>query len=195
MAYTLYGAQLSRASRVTWVLRELGLDFQHVSERAPLSINPNNKIPSLHVERPGSTPFTLYESFAITQYLAKKHSPGSIGPASAEEDAKIAQWSLWAITETEMPMLSILMKQGDAAEHRDKLTRPLQALDDELRRSGPYLVGGRFTVADINVASILVAWGRAAKFDFSAFPHVAAYSDLILKRPKFRPPRLKKAKL
>jgi len=37
-----------------------------------------------------------------------------------------------------------------------------------------YLVGGSFTVADLNVASILI-WGKMARLELSAHPEVTRY--------------------
>ena len=54
-------------------------------------------------------------------------------------------------------------------------------------------MGDRFTVADINVASIIVVYGRAMKFDFTPYKNIERYVETIRKRPNFRPPR--KAKL
>jgi glutathione S-transferase len=47
------------------------------------------------------------------------------------------------------------MKQGDKAAHVAALQRPLAALDQSLDAK-EFLVGNRFTVADLNVGSILV---------------------------------------
>ena len=39
---TVYGKQASRTSRVTWCCRELGVEFSHITEHAPLNYNPND---------------------------------------------------------------------------------------------------------------------------------------------------------
>ena len=90
--YTLYGKQASRTSRVTWMFRELGVDFTHVEDHAPLGLNPNDSVPTLKVEEAGKPPFVMYESFAINQFLAKTAGGGWLGPRSVEEDAQISQW-------------------------------------------------------------------------------------------------------
>ena len=43
----------------------------------------------------------LFESLAITLYLAKKHSNGRLYPGTLEAEAKAWQWSFWAITEVD----------------------------------------------------------------------------------------------
>ena len=41
---TLYGPQATRAMRATWMLRELGIAFDHRTEPPPASVNPNGKV-------------------------------------------------------------------------------------------------------------------------------------------------------
>ena len=63
------------------------------------------------------------------------------------------------------------------------LRKPLEILNKTL--SGrEHLVGGNFTVADLNVASILV-WGKMGRLDLSAHPDVARWLDSCLARPAY----------
>ncbi len=43
----------------------------------------------------------LFESLAITLYLAKKHAVGTLYPSALEGEAKAWQWSFWAIAEVD----------------------------------------------------------------------------------------------
>jgi len=47
-----------------------------------------------------------------------------------------------------------------------------------------YLAGNTFTVADLNVASILV-WGKMARLDTSAHPKTTRWLDGCLARPAY----------
>ncbi len=58
---------------------------------------------------------------------------------------------------------------------------PLEVLNTFLA-DHKWLVGDDFSVADLNVAAVL-AWGKMAKFDFSAFPNVAEFAGRCLSRP------------
>jgi glutathione S-transferase len=212
----IYGVPLSRASRVHWMARELGLDAEHVpigfadgSNRTPeyLALNPNGRLPTLVDDG-----FVLWESMAINLYLARKHGPGGPGadlaPRDLEEDALATQWSFWVMTEIEKPLLRLTLARFEApddspearylreraprgpeveAEAEKELERPLRVLDGVLA-DRDYLVGGRFTVADLDVASVM-AWVRPAKLDLSRWPHVAAWLGRCLGRPAFRPAR------
>jgi glutathione S-transferase len=68
---------------------------------------------------------------------------------------------------------------ADAAEKT--LAQPLGVLDGVLARTA-YLLGDRFTVADLNLASIL-AWARPARIDMSSFPKVAEWLKNCAERP------------
>jgi glutathione S-transferase len=48
-----------------------------------------------------------------------------------------------------------------------------------------YLAGNSFTVADLNVASILV-WGKMARLDMSGHPKTTRWLDGCLARPAYR---------
>ena len=60
-------------------------------------------------------------------------------------------------------------------------------LDGALGHS-PNLLGDGFTVADLNVASIL-AWARPAQIEMSAFPKVAEWLKNCAERPAARAAR------
>ena len=101
----IYGIARTRAFRVLWVAKELGLPYEHIpveigeaGARKPeyLAINPNGRLPAIDDEG-----FALWESLAITLYLAKKHSAGRLYPATLQGEAKAWQWSLWSVQEVD----------------------------------------------------------------------------------------------
>lgn len=63
------------------------------------------------------------------------------------------------------------------------LRKPLGVLNKALSERG-HLAGGRFSVADLNVASILV-WGKMARLDLSRHPNIAPWLDGCLARPAY----------
>src|SRR3546814_16250296 len=101
--------------------------------------------------------FVLHESLAITLYLAKKHG-GDLAPRDLKEEASMIQWALFAATSIETPALTIAMPPAGDAVAVDNaiavLARPFDVLEAHLKMNR-YLVGGRFTAADINVAEIV----------------------------------------
>ncbi len=197
----IYGVARSRAFRILWMAKELGLDYEHVKvdfasgeTREPgfLALNPNGHVPVIDDDG-----LILWESMAINLYLAKKYGAGGLYPDRLEDEARAWQWSVWGMTEVERPVLTAMMNRAvypeenrdlaaaDAAEQT--LAQPLKVLDGVLGRSANML-GESFTVADLNVASIL-AWARPAQIDMSAFPKVAEWLKNCAERPAARAAR------
>ena len=194
MTLKIYGAPRSRTFRVLWAAEELGIAYEHIptdfqdGSKKPeyLAINPNGRIPAIDDEG-----FRLFESLAITMYLAKKHAGAKLYPASIDAEACLWQWSLWGANEIEIPLVQWISnryvlppeKRNEtiAAEAEAKLPRPLAVLDAHLAKR-EYMVGNAFTIADLNIASLLyTAWYN--KGDLSRWPNVKAYLDRILTRP------------
>ena len=191
---TLYGHPMSRAHRVMWLLRELDVPFEHVhtdfihggnKTTEFLKLNPNGKVPAL---RDGE--IVMYESLAINLYLARKF-PSSLSFQTLGEEAHGLQWSFWAVNEIEKTLFVACenlfffpeadRRPAEAKLALDKLARPLRVLNDHLA-SHDYLLGARFTVADINLASIMTLV-PIANVDITAFQHVARWLAHCLDRP------------
>lgn len=187
----IYGIAKSRALRTLWVAEEAGVAFDHIQttfgedSKQPgfLMINPMGQVPA--IEDDG---FGLSESMAINLYIAKKHGKG-LYPSDLKAEAKCWQWSFFAATSLERSMgLMVANKytlpaekrsEAVAKENEEAVKRPLAVLDAELAKS-PYLLGSSFTVADLNVASVLYgAW-----FNKHSFPaNVTAWLERCLTRP------------
>lgn len=204
----IYGCYRSRATRNIWLLDELGVPFEIVpviqsyrlpdpqapgaplNTRSPsfLKINPNGHIPSIDDDG-----FVLHESLAINLYLAKKHG-GPLAAANVAEDGQMAMWTAWSLTEMEPHSIQILYhrvarpvaerdaKVADAAIAA--LRGPMSVLDQAVAGTG-YLVGGRFTVADINVAEC-VRYAQAAPELFEANPNAKKWLASCQARPAFK---------
>jgi glutathione S-transferase len=190
----IYGIPRSRAFRAMWLAAELRLDYDNIpigttgESREPsfLAINPNGHIPTID-----DNGFILWESMAINLYLAKKHGLGTLYPSLLEDEARAWQWSLWGMTEIERHVLNAMFHraiypeaQRDAASadaSEQAMQAPLKVLDGAVSKT-PYLIGHDFTVADLNVASIL-AWARPARIDFGPFPKAADWLTRCATRP------------
>lgn len=190
----IYGNQLSRTDRVLWLANELGLTYEHLpisgskgETRTPefLAINPNGHIPAIQ-----DGDFVLYESMAINLYLARKHG-GPLMPANLTEEALALQWAFWVVTEIESSIVraarNIGALDGDPVNMElvqaefDKIQSPLTVLDAQLGKA-PYLLGDRFTVADLNVAAVL-SWGPVIGLDLKPQPNVIAWLGRCMARP------------
>ena len=101
------------------------------------------------------------------------------------------------MTELEKSLLTILIdmfmtapdkrKPEAVAEAQKALPKPLAVLNGALE-GRDYLLGSTFTVADLNLASIM-SWAKPIKFDFGPFPNVNAWLDRCLSRPSYKAAR------
>ena len=192
----LYGNPRSRAIRCLWMLEEIGKPYQLVEKttRADdlqtaeyLRLNPNARIPTLV-----DGDLVLWESMAINLYLAQKYD-GPMHCAGPDVLGIAAQWSFWAMLEIEHLLLHLLEHRALLAEFsRDPsavernellLKKPLGVLNNALG-GRDYLAGNSFTVADLNVAGILV-WAKMARLDLSAYPELAQWLNACLSRPAY----------
>lgn len=189
----LYGTSMSRSARCLWALEELGLTYEHVpmkvaDAKSPdhLKRNPNGHIPVL--EDGGAV---LCESMAINLYLAEEYGKAPFWPSTANQRGEAYQWSFWVMTEVEPHLLAVLrnrvlappeQRNAQAAEQAEvALKAPLAVLDAHLK-GRDYLLGKDFTVADLNVASVM-SFALFAKLDLSAFPTMNAWFRKCLGRP------------
>jgi glutathione S-transferase len=205
---TIYGVYRSRASRNIWLADELGIAFRHVPviqhyrlgaapagdaplhTRSPefLKINPNGHIPTIDDDG-----LVLHESLAINLYLARKHG-GPLSPSNAAEDGLMTMWTLWAATEVEPHSIQVLYHfAANRPEERDPkiaktaieaLRAPFAVLDQALAATG-FVVGGRFTVADINIAEV-VRYAMPATELFDAAPRLKKWLAACHARPAFK---------
>jgi glutathione S-transferase len=192
----LYGNPASRAMRCLWMLEEIGEPYQLLekSTRADdlqtadyLRLNPNARIPTLV-----DGDVVIWESMAINLYLAQKYQ-GPMRYRAPEVLGIAAQWSFWAMLEMEDLLLDLLSHRALLPEltrdpsHAERaellLQKPLGVLNAALA-GREFLSGGSFTVADLNVASILV-WGKMARLALSAHSEVKRWLDGCLARPAY----------
>lgn len=191
---TIYGTPASRTVRILWMAKEIGLDYDNIPTDFRKGetqteeygrINPNRKIPSVV-----DGDLSLWESFSINLYLAKKYG-GDLGPKDLDEDALMTQWSMWGLWEVEpaankMLFHAVLLpeaerKRAEWQAASDALAQPMAVLDRHLA-GRDWIVGGRFTVADVNVAGACNALVRSG-YDFSGCPNAKAWLDRCMARP------------
>jgi len=192
---TVYGTPRSRTCVVLWLLREMGMKYRHVDsqvsgEKDPehLEVNPEGTMPTIKDDD-----FVLTESMAVTLYLAKKYG-GDLGPADLQEDAKILRWTMWAVADVDRHVVALVNASGVDEDHPFNADRyaeasaalqtPLQRFDKKLG-DRVFLVGGRLTVADINVV-FLLSFLLLLNYDLSHLPNVERYMASMTTRASFR---------
>ena len=204
----IYGTARSRTVRVLWMAHELGLAFEHIPTkiaRQPnptarnyfaegethtpefLALNPNGRIPV--IDDGGAV---VWESMAINLYLARKHG-GGLWPDSVAGEGHAFQWSFWAMTEAEGPLFRYLLhktflpeaeRDQDAASEAEATLGDRIAILERALEECDYLLGNAFSVADLNLASVL-AWLGLGPFDLSGHPAVKAWLERCLARPAY----------
>jgi glutathione S-transferase len=176
---TIYGVYRSRASRNYWMAEELGIEFKSVpviqarrldnplAKDVPINtmssefvaINPMGLIPAI---KDGD--FVMHESLAINLYLARKYG-GPLTGKTAEEDGALMMWTTFAATTLEPHTIKVVLTYDNAQENSEagkaaiavacrSLKRPLDVLEEHLD-GRDFVVGDRFTAADLNLAEVL----------------------------------------
>jgi glutathione S-transferase len=158
---TFYTHPMSRGRIVRWMLEEIGepyrtelLDYG-TTMKAPayLSINPMGKVPAI---RHGDTVVT--EAAAICAYLADAFSEARLAPPAGDRlRGPYYRWLFFVAGPLEAAAANKIM--GFAVpEERERMMgygrfeHVITALDAAVSR-GEYLVGDRFTAADVYVGS------------------------------------------
>jgi len=194
MSLTIYGLAASRAFRTLWAARELDLPFEHVKhhfagpevkEPSFLAINPMGAVPAIVDDG-----FPMFESLAINMYLAKK--AGRLWPPTLEGEAQVYQWTLFGASELEpwigqwyahtAYLAPEKRKPALAEEAATRLPRRLDALEAAIA-DRDWLVGDAFTIADLNVASVLY---RGPAFGLGRWPRVKDWHARCYARPAAR---------
>ena len=191
MNLTLFHAPNSRSCAARALLEELGVSYDlHVlnlkknEQRAPkyLAINPMGKVPAiLHGDA------LVTEQPAIFVYLADLVPEAGLAPAPGEPlRGPYLRWLAFygssfepAITDRAMkrePTPPMMCPYGDFDTMLSTLTAQL--------RAGPYLLGERFSAADILWDSSLV-WATMFKL-VPELPEIMAYIDRVSSRPAVR---------
>lgn len=186
--------------KVLWTCDEIGVAYEHAelpegvtSLRDPafLALNPNGLIP---VIRDGD--FVLWESNAICRYLAMKHGCPDLLPADPEKRALVEQWMDWQAMELNAvwiyAFLALARKDPaytDAAQIAASTAawnRQIGILDEQLRKTGAFVLGADFTLADIVLGLSVHRW-LSTPIAHADCPAVAAYYRRLRDRPAFPP--------
>jgi glutathione S-transferase len=192
----LYGASRTRSDRVVWTLNELELEYEFVAidfmkaeHRSPqfLRLNPNGKVPVLV-----DGDLVLYESAAICLYLAEKAPAKGLFPTDLVERAKCFQWLFFGCNELEAPLWT-RARHSFVYPERRRVPAIFESCDWEFRKRSKtveealegrqYLVGERFTLADLFISSML-AWGESQGL-LTDNPICLKYVDRMKSRPAY----------
>jgi glutathione S-transferase len=189
----LYHQPRSRSTRVLWLAEEAGAQLDVVViEREQKATDEYRKMHPLgrspaYVEEGGP----VFESAALCLHLADRHpDAGLIGELGSHERALHYQWCFFAMTELESPLMDaarqVWKDSGDAdpeitAAALGRFEKGADVVASALV-GGEYLVGNRFSVADVVVGGVLT-FARMSELVPELPPGIAPYVDALEARP------------
>jgi glutathione S-transferase len=194
--YGLY--PYDRSAKARWLLTEVGAAFEdrwldrekkEYDSPAYLEMNPMGRIPVLEMKDA-----TIFESGAICSFLADRYIDRGVAPGHSSPDrAKYLQWMFFAASTLDTFQARIMIiediPEGDVKRTKEnallsEVRDAMNALDLGLR-NGSYLVGNRFTAADLCVGYHLYWLRLWPELDaiIGDFPRVTAYLDRLKAMP------------
>ena len=158
-----------------------------------LAISPNNRMPAIvdHDPPGGGAPVAVFESGAILIYLAEK--TGRFLPADLRGRHASLQWLMW-----QMGGLGPMAGQNGhfllyAPErlpyaidrYAKEVNRLYGVLEAQLARTGHYVAGGEYTIADMAIFP-WIRTHKAQQIALAEFAHVERWYDTLFERPAAR---------
>jgi glutathione S-transferase len=189
----LYHQPRSRSTRVLWLAEEAGapLDVVVIAREQKSTddyrkMHPLGRSPA-YVEDGGP----VFESAALCLHLADKHpEAGLIAEPGCYERALQYQWAFFAMTELEAPLVDAARQiwkssgEADAAIVEAAFARfhTGAAVVEGALAGGDFLVGNRFSVADVVVGGVLM-FARMSELVPELPAGLAPYVDGLEERP------------
>jgi glutathione S-transferase len=197
MSLVFYYSPMSSATRIHWALEELGVPYDKVKldlaagdQRKPeyLALNPNGKVPLLVADG-----VPIFESAAILIYLGETLGVDEgLFPALGPERAEALKWIAWSgvtlgeaagrILRNALDRFPAEQRNEKAGEAAKKDLFELWGIVDRALEGKEYLVGGRFTFADMAVVGFTMITGRIG-VDLGAYKNVGQWAGRCMSRP------------
>ena len=185
----------SRSRRITWLLEELGLDYEVISyDRDPVTRLAPPELMQIHAL--GKAPVirdndeVIFESGAIVEYLVRRYGDGRFSPETNTTDYnRYIQFLHYAEGSAILPLMLKLYvgRLGDAGTPlhpriQSEIQNHIGFLDREFEHRD-YIVGNTFSGADVQLSFVaelaLMFAGR------EAYPHLTRFVDRIQARPAY----------
>lgn len=198
----IYGrANSINVRKVLWAADEIGINyqredwgrgFQPLTNPSFLAVNAFAQIPAIDDDG-----FVLSESNTIIRYLAAKHGRTDLLPADPKERAVVERWMDWQATELTNAwrgaFLGLVAKApipgGEEVIQASLKEWPAKMLiiEDQLKKTGGYIVGPSFTLADIPIGLTVHRWFASPlpMMERPDMPATAAYYERLSQWPAF----------
>ncbi len=180
-----------RPIRVAWTLEELEEPYELTTMTREestgedhLARHPLGRVPVLE-----SNDGFVFESAAICLYLADLRPEAGLVPEIGSHDrALVYQWTVFSPAEIEPPLIEAATYARDdperAALARDRAKAAAGAVAGALD-GNDFLVGNRFSIADVLVGSAL-SWPIRAGFAKMVPESIWAYVERLSERPAYK---------
>ena len=158
-----------------------------------LAISPNNRMPAIvdHDPAGGGAPVSVFESGAILVYLAEK--TGRFIGHDLRSRVATLEWLMW-----QMGGLGPMAGQNGhfrlyapeklpyaIERYAKEVDRLYGVLDTRLARTGAFVAGTDYGIADIAIFPWVRTW-KAQQVPLERFAHVKAWYERLMERPAVR---------
>ncbi len=185
--------------KISIMLEECGLPYTLMpvnigrgEQFAPefLAISPNNRMPAIvdHAPAGGGKPLAMFESGAVLMYLAEK--TGLFLPTGLHKRYAVMQWLMW-----QMGGLGPMAGQNGhfllyapeqlpyaIERYANEVDRLYGVLDAQLARTGAYVAGDEYTIADMAIFP-WIRTHKAQQIALTKFPHIERWYNALFQRP------------
>jgi len=184
---TLYHSPQSRSTRMIWLLEEIGEPYtikyvtiprgDGTGGRDPANAHPEGKVPA--TDHDGKL---VRESGAICLYLTDAFPKAGIGPKVG--DANRADYLFWLFNYAAELEPAMIARMSGAGENQmwKRLYEASTARLTQALKAGDYLLGNKFSTADILFSSA-IQWMRQQFPDDKAYDR---YVERCVARPAFK---------
>ena len=187
----LYWSPRSRSFTALWLMEETGVPYERVltdistgAQRSLefLTVNPMGKVPAL-----ADGDATMAEAAAICAYVAERYPQANLAPPLGDTHrAKYLYWLFFAPSciEPAITQLAAKFEMNSVAAGWGDATRVFDVLEAALE-DGPWILGDKFSTADIAIGSGLNLAVRQFKM-IQPRPSFDRYLDRCAARPAFQ---------
>lgn len=184
--------------KVLWTCAELGIPFeredwgsgfQSPNTQEFLALNPCAMVPVIQ-----DGDFTLWESNTIIRYLAGQYGGEHFYRRAPKARARVDQWMDWQSSDLNKSWTYAFMslarrsanfQDADAvAASLSMWSRHMQVLNSQLEKTGAYVAGEQFSLADIAVGLSVNRWFETP-FEHLDLPAVNVYYERLSHRPGY----------
>ncbi len=185
--------------KVLWTCEEIGrplelepygTGFRPVDTPEFKALNPNAQVPVIIDDG-----LVLWESNTICRYLVGQARRDDLLPTPPAERARVEQWVDWQATDLNSAWRHAFMglvRQSAAFQDAAAIAasvaewnRLMRIADAQLARTGAYIAGSAFTLADVVVGLSTHRWFMAP-IERPVLPAVQDYYERLSERPGFR---------